>query len=186
MPVSDSIALIGFMGAGKSCVGVALGDRLHVPFVDTDALIVERVGPIAAVFAERGEAWFREQERTLCVAALDRSLESPCVVALGGGAVTDGDVRAALTRLTHVAWLTAPLPVLFERAFGKAGEDDGAARRPLAQDETMFRRLYDERQPLYRECASVVVANDGTRSVDDIAAELVVAVRRDQRMAGGR
>jgi len=59
MPVSDSIALIGFMGAGKSCVGVATADRLHVPFVDTDALIVERLGPIAAVFAERGEAWFR-------------------------------------------------------------------------------------------------------------------------------
>ncbi|HEY5168914.1 MAG TPA: shikimate kinase, partial [Thermoleophilia bacterium] len=55
----QAVALVGFMGAGKSAVGRELAAALGIPFVDTDELIVSRAGPIAAIFAERGEAGFR-------------------------------------------------------------------------------------------------------------------------------
>jgi shikimate kinase len=185
MPAKGSIALIGFMGAGKSRIGDALGARLGLPVADTDALIVARFGAIAELFAERGETWFREQERDVCVATLTDALEQPCVVALGGGAVTNADVRAALARCAHVVWLIAPMTVLFSRA-AQLGRGSGvAAARPLAQDETAFRRLHDEREPLYRECATAIVTNDGTRSVDTLVDEVIDACATDRRMAGG-
>jgi shikimate kinase len=185
MSPPGSIALIGFMGAGKTRIGVALAQRGSLAFVDTDALIVERFGPLAGLFAERGEAWFREEERAVCLAALAGARERPCVVALGGGAVTDGDVRAALVRSAHVAWLSAPLPVLFARASGHGHGDAADDERPLAKDETAFRRLYAEREPLYRECATVVIANDGSRPVDDVVGELLDALVTDRHATGG-
>ena len=58
--MTGSIALVGFMGAGKSRIGRMLAGRLGVPFVDTDKLITARHGAIAALFAEHGEVGFRE------------------------------------------------------------------------------------------------------------------------------
>ena len=165
---SASVALIGFMGAGKSAVGRLLARRLGVPFSDTDELVERRHGPIAALFATRGEATFRELEREVVLAELARAAEAAGVVSLGGGAVTDGDVREALTRLAHVAWLDAPPRVLFARAAG--------SERPLARDEASFVALYERRRPLYEACATVRVVNDGRRPADEVATELAEAV----------
>lgn len=185
MSAVGSIALIGFMGAGKSRIGAALGARLVMPVTDTDAAIVAQFGPIEEIFAVRGEEWFREQERDVCVAALAEALKRPSVIALGGGAVTDADVRAALARCAHVAWLTAPVTVLFERASRSGRVGDAPGIRPLARDESAFRRLHAQREPLYMECATLVVENDGTRSVDAVVDELVHDLASDRRMAGG-
>ena len=127
--MNGSIALIGFMGAGKSHVGMLAAHRLRVPFVDTDALITEQLGPIEAVFAERGEAYFRSVERDVAVAVLERACTVPGVVALGGGAVMDEDVRQALAALAHVVWLTAPVDVLLARCGGGAGVAEAKAPR---------------------------------------------------------
>ncbi len=163
------MALIGFMGAGKSHLGMLTAALLRVPFVDTDAVIVEQLGPIADIFAQRGEACFRDVERDVAVAALEKQARVPGVVSLGGGAVMHADVREALGRLPHVVWLTAPLEVLFARASGGG--------RPLAQDEAAFRRLLDERAPVYRRLATATVANDGLRPPDDVAAEIAALAR---------
>ena len=117
---APGVVLIGFMGVGKSHVGKALARLLHLPFVDTDELIERQFGPIAAIFAQRGEKGFRLLEGPLVAAALAAMDDKPCVVALGGGAVTGDDVRAALTRQARVAWLTAPLEVV--RARVRAGK----------------------------------------------------------------
>ena len=164
-PRASAIALVGFMGSGKSAVGRLAAKRLRVPFVDTDALIEEREGPIDEIFATRGEQVFRGLERDVVVEALESALREPCIVALGGGAVLSGDVREALGRLPHVAWLTAPAEVLWARATRRG--------RPLAKDRQVFDRLYEERNDLYRRVASAVVLNDGSRALTAVADEIV-------------
>ena len=161
------VALVGFMAAGKSAVGRLAAKRLKVPFIDTDVLIEEREGPIAEIFAARGEQAFRGIERDVVVEVLVAALREPCVVALGGGAVLSGDVREALARLPHVAWLTAPADVLWARA--QAATPGG---RPLARDEQAFRRLLEERNDLYRRVASAEVLNDGSRALATVAREI--------------
>ena len=167
-PCASAVALVGFMAAGKSAVGRLAAKRLKVPFVDTDALIEEREGPIAEVFAAHGEQVFRGIERVVVVEVLETALREPCVVALGGGAVLSGDVREALGRLPHVAWLTAPADVLWARA--RAAAPGG---RPLAMDEQAFGRLLEERNDLYRRVASAEVLNDGSRALAAVADEIV-------------
>jgi shikimate kinase len=170
MPPVAAVALIGFMGAGKSHAGMLASALLRVPFVDTDALIAEQFGPIDQIFAEHGEAYFRSVERDVAVTVLEHRAHVPSVVSLGGGAVMDVGVRQALGgRGRHVVWLTAPPEMLFARA------SEGG--RPLARDEDAFRRLFDERLPVYRELATATVLNDGSRPVDEVAAQIAALAR---------
>lgn len=177
------MALVGFMGSGKSAVGRELAATLAVTLVDTDDLIVAEAGPVDGIFRERGERGFRALEARVVTGALRAALEQPCVLALGGGAVLSAEVREALARLPHVVWLTAPADVLWTRATAP-----GQAARPLTADETAFRHLLAAREPLYRQVATLVVDTErGTPN--DIAAGVAAAVRRqiaaDSRAAGG-
>lgn len=160
-----TIALVGFMAVGKSTVGRLLAARLSLPFVDTDALVELREGPIPAIFARRGEEAFRRIEREVALEALAR--DAAAVVALGGGAVLSDEVRSALSGLPYVVWLTAPVDVLWRRALAA-----GASGRPLACDEASFRALYEQRAGLYREVATSEVVCDGSRSEAAVAAEI--------------
>ncbi|MFA4964194.1 MAG: shikimate kinase [Thermoleophilia bacterium] len=172
-----AVALVGFMASGKSAVGRLAAGVLAVPFVDVDALLERAHGPIAEQFAVHGEHAFRRRERDVAVAALGQALTAPCVLALGGGAVLSGDVREALARLPHVAWLTAPVEVLWGRVCAEA-----SGLRPLARDEASFRRLYAERAALYAQVATATVVNDGGRPLVEVAAE-VAAVAAGTRAA---
>jgi shikimate kinase / 3-dehydroquinate synthase len=138
------VALVGFMGAGKSSVGAEVAGRLERPFVDVDVELERELGtPIAQVFAERGEAAFRELEEELTVEALADPV--PAVVALGGGAVLSERVRESLRIRALAIFLEVEVEEAWERAAGPS--------RPLAQDEDAFRRLYEEREPVYRGVA---------------------------------
>jgi shikimate kinase len=165
-----AVALVGFMGAGKSAVGQELAAALGIPFIDTDDLIVAQAGPIDALFSARGEAAFRALEAAIVVAASADALARPCVLALGGGAVLSDAVRAALLRLPHVVWLTAPAGVLWKRVGAL-----GRAERPLATDEAWFAALLAGREPLYREVATEIVDVDA-RPPRDIAAQIAAAL----------
>ncbi len=162
----QAVALVGFMGAGKSAVGRELAAALGVPFVDTDELVVAGAGPIAAIFAERGEAGFRALEADVVTAAIAAAADSPCVLALGGGAVLSEAVREALKGLPHVVWLAAPSEELWTRVAG-----EGPRVRPLAADEPSFKQLLGGREPLYRAVATEVVETAG-RSPAAVAAAL--------------
>ncbi len=164
------MALVGFMGAGKSAVGERLAAALALPFVDTDQLIEASAGPIPAIFAERGEEGFRALEAEVVTAAIAAAEERPCVLALGGGAVLSVQVRAALERLAHVVWLDAPAQVLWARVAAV-----GTHERPLAADEHVFGALLEAREPLYREVATRVIAT-GDRSPAAVAAEIAADV----------
>ena len=163
---SPGVVLIGFMGAGKSRVGKELARLLRTTFVDTDKLIERQYGPIAAIFAQRGEKGFRLLEELTVIAALAAMNEQPGVVSLGGGAVTTSIVREALAGQSRVAWLTAPLEVVLARVRG------GGSERPLAADEEAFARLYSARQRLYEACSTARFLNDGTEPVETVAARL--------------
>jgi len=141
------VIVIGFMGAGKSTLGRRLAEHRGVPHLDTDALLEERLGkPIAAVFADEGEARFREAEQQLVLEQLASSGDS--VVSLGGGAVTSSAIAEALAEHT-VVYLEAPADELWGRVDG--------SDRPLAQDRAAFEALHAERAPLYEAVASAVV-----------------------------
>ena len=180
----SAVALVGFMGAGKSAVGRELGAALRCAFVDTDELIVAQAGPIEEIFAERGEAAFRALEARVVTSALADALERPCVLALGGGAVLSAAVREALGRVPHVVWLTAPPEVLWRRA-----RAEGQAVRPLAADEAAFRASLATREPLYRQVATVVVdtaAKPAATVAAEIAALLCEAPREDAARRQGQ
>ncbi len=163
-----AVALVGFMGAGKTVVGQELAARLRLPFLDTDAAIVAAAGPIPGIFEERGESGFRKLEAEVVVRELEAVARAPKVLALGGGAVLSDDVRRALGRVARVVWLTAPPEALWARA---AGGDS----RPLARDEQSFVALLRAREPLYREVATVVVDTSG-RSPGAVADAVVKAL----------
>jgi shikimate kinase/3-dehydroquinate synthase len=157
------VALIGFMGAGKSTVGAEAARRLGRPFVDLDRELEEELAaPPARVFAERGEPAFREAEEEVSVEVLSDPVSA--VVALGGGAVGSERVREALAESAF----TVLLDVEVEEAWRRVG---ATTDRPLARDESAFRALYAERQPLYVDCADaraqdaedVVLAAAGVR-----------------------
>jgi shikimate kinase len=165
--VIHSVALVGFMGVGKSRVGRLAARLLRVPFVDCDSLIEDQHGPIPDIFATRGEQLFRELERDEVLKALSAATRRPAVVSLGGGAVLSADVREALQRLPHVVWITAPCDVLWERVRSAT-----AKSRPLARDELGFRRLFDEREALYACVATDQVTSDCDIAPQEIAREV--------------
>jgi shikimate kinase len=174
-----TLALVGFMAVGKSAVGRLVAACLGLPFIDTDAVIERKAGGIAEFFSVHGEGAFRHIERDVVVAALDRGRREACVVALGGGAVSSSEVRAALGRLPHVVWLTAPLDVLWERT-----QVTGVTERPLAGDERDFRRRFKARSALYCSVATDKVANDGRHTLEHVAEEVVRIARGRQAGTG--
>lgn len=141
------VALIGFMGAGKTTLGAEVAQRLDRPFLDLDRELEKSIGrPLAWLFEERGEAEFRVLEAATTAEAL-RS-ERPAVLSLGGGVVKSPEIRAALRE--HA--LTVLIDVDPETAWSRARH----SARPLARNEELFHALYAERQPLYHECADAV------------------------------
>ena len=164
------VVLVGFMGAGKTMVGGHVARQLGRPFVDVDEAIAAGHGPIAELFAEQGEAAFREVEARFVREALARP--EPTVIAVGGGAVeTPGLLHDDRATVVH-------LPVDVEAAWQRAQSSD----RPLAQDEAEFRRRFELRAPLY-----VAVADATARDADDVVlAAAGVHVERGalQRLGG--
>jgi shikimate kinase/3-dehydroquinate synthase len=142
------------MGAGKSTLGEEAARRIGRDFVDLDREIEARAGDtIPVIFSSWGEAAFREIEEEAALEAL--SVREPRVIALGGGALGAERTRQLLRERATTVLVDVDLDTAWERAGGRD--------RPLAQDEDAFRRLYEDRRPLYEESADAVV-----RSTDDI------------------
>ena len=161
------IVLIGFRGAGKTTVGGLLAEHLGMPFVDSDAVIEASEGlAVREIFATRGESDFRRVE----AATITRLLAGPdAVLAVGGGALTTPQVRAAL-----VGHQVVLLDVAFEEALERVAADPG---RPMLQQPDLS-GLYDGRQHDYREAARVAVPVSG-RSPREVVADVLAALGID-------
>jgi shikimate kinase / 3-dehydroquinate synthase len=147
------LALVGFMGAGKTTVGREVARLTGRPFVDLDEELERRHGPIARIFEERGEPEFRVLEAQLAAEVL--GADEPAVVALGGGAVTAEEIRGFLDLRAFTVWLQVSPDEAWARV--------GSSNRPLARDEGDFRRLHEERQALYE-----AVAEGAAEDVDGV------------------
>jgi shikimate kinase/3-dehydroquinate synthase len=137
------VALVGFMGAGKSTLGMEVAERLGRRFVDVDREVeATTMRTITQLFGE-GEAHFRAKEAMVTAEQLRR--RPPAVLALGGGALGSDKVRDALR--THA------FTVLVEVDVEDAWRRVKGSGRPLAQDELEFRALFTKRVPVYSEAA---------------------------------
>lgn len=162
----QAVLLVGFMGSGKTSVGLALARLLGWRFQDLDDYIQQREGrTIAQIFSESGEAEFRSMERTAVrdlVMHIDE--HSPTVLALGGGAFVQTEVATILKDTTcPVVFLDAPVEELWRRC-------EEAVVRPMKRDPQQFRMLHESRRPHYMQ-ATVRIETQGKR-VQDIAAEI--------------
>jgi shikimate kinase len=150
LPLDRTIVLIGMMGAGKTAVGRRLAKALGWPFQDADAAIEAAAGTtIANIFAEIGEAAFREKERRVIARLLGDERQ---VLALGGGAFVDPQTRALVRAKALSVWLQADLDTLVRRT-GRPG------KRPLLADGDPRERLSEllrARTPIYAEADLVV------------------------------
>jgi len=144
------LALIGFMGAGKTTLGAEVAERLGRTFIDLDReLEAQQRRTISELFAHGGEAHFRVLEAAAAVDALSKA--PPAVVALGGGAAESATVRKALRDNA----MTVRLEVDFDTAWERVQGGD----RPLAADRDQFRALFERRKTLY-EAAADATARD--------------------------
>ncbi|MFE7542882.1 shikimate kinase [Streptomyces platensis] len=171
---SPVVVLIGPPGAGKSTVGALLAERLGVGYRDTDADIVATAGrPIAEIFIDQGEPYFRDLERAAVRDALDGH---PGVLSLGGGAILDEGTRKLLTGLPVVF-----LDVQLADAVKRVGLD---APRPLlaVNPRKQWRELMERRRPLYTEVARAVIET-GERTPEQVAEAILDAL--ELRPAGG-
>jgi shikimate kinase len=146
---SEVVVLIGPMGVGKTTIGRKLAKVLQVPFIDTDNLIADEHGPIPAIFEERGEPEFRRLEEK----AMDRAISETAVVATGGGAVLSELTRKRLKAVT----------VIYLATDGKhIGSRLKNGNRPLLQNGLEdWRRIYEERKPLYKSTADFEINTSG-------------------------
>lgn len=149
-----SIVLVGLMGAGKTTVGRRLAEKLELSFADADLEIEEAAGKsIPDIFADHGEAYFREGERRVIARLLDHG---PQILATGGGAYINVETRAVIRSQGVAVWLKAELPLLMKRVLRRN-------TRPLlntADPEETMRRLMAERYPIYAEADITVMSRD--------------------------
>jgi shikimate kinase len=162
---ADNIILTGFMGTGKTTVGRLVAERLGYTFVDTDAIIEERHGPIALIFAERGEDAFREIERGVAAELAGRS---GLVVSTGGRMMLDDVNAVALGRTGTVYCLVADPDEIHRRV----SSDGSLGERPLLAGPDPRGRIVElltDRGPGYGRFPQI---ETGGRSPDEIADEV--------------
>ncbi|MEL6735882.1 MAG: shikimate kinase [Pseudomonadota bacterium] len=160
-----SIVLVGIMGVGKSTIGKKLSQYLDIPFVDADKEIEKAAGmAIEDIFDQFGEEAFRSGEKKV----INRLMgEGQKILATGGGAFMNEDIRGDIAESGVSVWLNADLDILMKRVQRRSD-------RPLLKTEdpeATMRALLDERNPVY--ALSDIHIESRTVSRDVIAGEVV-------------
>ena len=156
------MAIIGYMGCGKTTVGHALARTLGWEFVDLDSAIAKAAGHgIPEIFRASGEEHFRNLEHHALLDTLDGTRER--VVACGGGIILRPENRKLLERAATV-FLEDEVDILYDRTRG--------GDRPLRSGNLEeFERRYADRLPLYEEAADLKVVVRG-RPPTEVAQEI--------------
>ena len=161
-----NVALIGFMGAGKTSVGRLVAESLGFEFLDTDELIQSRTGrTIADIFAKEGESAFRALEKQM---VQELSAREKTVISTGGGLPTNADNLKALKSYALVVCLWASPEKIWERVRNQS-------HRPLlhgADPQKKIRELLAVREPFYKQAD--VLINTDLRSVREATQQIVL------------
>ena len=151
---SGIIVLIGLMGSGKSRVGIELSKLMKLPFIDSDKEIERAAGmSIPEIFERLGEQEFRKGEKKVMLRLLDGEAK---VLASGGGAFIQPDIRDAVKEKAVSVWLKAELATLVERTSRK---DNRPLLRGVDPAEKL-KQLMDARYPIYAEADITVITDD--------------------------
>lgn len=160
----ESVILIGPMGVGKTTIGKKLAKLLNCAFIDTDKEIVKEHGSINKIFDKLGERHFRKLESQYLV----KALASGGVIATGGGVVTQLQNRKVL-RDNYVIYLSSTGRHMASRLL--------TGKRPLIKNGMAdWKRIYEERKPLYEEVADAEVQTSN-KPLSGIVSEIVELVR---------
>lgn len=172
---SRSIVLVGMPGCGKSAIGRRLAPRLDLPFVDADEEIEQAAGKsIKEIFADHGEAYFRDGERRVIARLL---ASGPQVLATGGGAMMLEETRENIRRAGVTIWVKADLPVLVRRVSKRTN-------RPLFEDrdpETVMKELMEARYPVFATADIAVESRDVPHDV--IVEEIIETLAASPHLA---
>jgi len=172
---SRSIVLVGMPGCGKSAIGRRLAPRLDLPFVDADEEIEQAAGKsIKEIFADHGEAYFRDGERRVIARLL---ASGPQVLATGGGAMMLEETRANIRRAGISIWVKADLPVLVRRVSKRSNRPLFEGRDP----EAVMKELMEARYPIFATADIVVESRDVPH--DEIVGEIVETLAASPHLA---
>lgn len=162
----SNLALIGFMGTGKTSVGRLVAEALGFEFLDTDELIQSRTNrTIADIFAKEGEPAFRELERQV---VRELSTRERTVISTGGGLPTNEENLAALKSFALVVCLWAGPEKIWERVRHQS-------HRPLLHDPDPQKKIHDlleARKPFYQQAD--VLMNTEQRSAREVAQQIAL------------
>ena len=166
----NSIALIGFMAAGKTTIGQKLANRLgdNFKFIETDQIIIEEAGKsIPEIFSEDGEIRFREYEIAACKKA---SQLHKVVISCGGGIVLNKINIDYLKQNSHIVLLHATAEEIYKRAMR-----DGQETRPVIDNEdpkAEIEKFLTFRKPFYEAAAEIIIETTG-KSIEDLVKEII-------------
>jgi len=172
--MKTNIALIGFMGVGKTAVGKALAEKLGRSFVELDLLIEQKVGKsIPDIFQQDGEIAFRELEMRVTEEVANKK---KAVIACGGGIVLNKINIDRLRQQSRIVYLTASLKVILKRVSGEAGE------RPLlktASRDLNIRELLGFRKPFYERAADIKI-DTSKLDINAVSKQIISKLKDDE------
>ena len=167
----ENIFLIGFMGCGKSTVSAYLSKQYHMEILEMDQMIVEQEGmPIAQIFEQFGEPYFRDLETKLLKAI---EPENNQVISCGGGVALRMENVEAMKKTGKIVLLYAKPETILERV-----KNDH--RRPLLEGNhniAFINKIMEQRRPYYEQAADFIITTDG-KEVDEICAEIMEKVQK--------
>lgn len=169
--MKSSIALIGFMGTGKTAVGRALAKKLGKSFIELDPMIEQKAGKtIPEIFREDGEIAFRELEIMITKEAAG---EKDSVIACGGGVVLNKINIDRLKEEAVIVYLTASPKVILKRTLH---DDEERPLLKVADPTQTIRELLRFRQPFYERAADITI-NTSRLSIEAIAAQIITRLK---------
>jgi len=146
-----TIVLVGLMGAGKTTIGRGVAQVLRLPFRDSDEEVERAAGcTVSEIFAERGEAAFRDGERRVIARLLTQ--EPPHVLAFGGGAFVNPETRRLVEACAVSVWIKADLEVLARRVARRHTRPLLIGKDPLE----VLRAQAESRYPAYAQATVTV------------------------------
>ena len=170
------LVFIGLMGAGKTSIGRKLAEHLNMEFVDADEEIVKAAGcSIPDIFEIYGEPAFRDVEERVIKRLLT---EGRRILATGGGAYMNPQIRDAIAQHGYCIWLKASLDILVKRTTKRTG-------RPLlktGEPREILRDLMDKRYPVYAQADLTV--ETGAESVDETLRAILYTLKQQTPMIG--